>query len=125
LIFEKKSYEERKTRELNKLQSVYDYVQNNRLCRSLQLLEYLGEISDSKCGVCDVCEVKEPAVGHREIMGNIKSELTRSPQTLHGLATNLNTLDPPMVAQVVQEMLDQGEIVYDSLGRLAITDLPV
>lgn len=125
LIFEKKSYEERKKRELNKLQSVYDYVQNNRLCRSLQLLEYLGEISDSKCGVCDVCEVKEPAVGHREIMENIKSELTRSPQTLHGLATNLNTLDPPMVAQVVQEMLDQGEIVYDSLARLAIKDLPV
>ncbi len=125
LVFEKKSYEARKKRELSKLQSVHNYVQNNRLCRSLQLLEYLGEISDNQCGVCDVCEVKRPAIGPREIISDIKSELTRSPQTLNGLAGNLSSLDQHMVAQVVQEMLDQGEIVYDSLGRLAIKDLPV
>jgi ATP-dependent DNA helicase RecQ len=124
LVFEIKSYQERKSRELDKLQSVYNYVQNNRLCRSLQLLEYFGEISDNKCGVCDVCGVK-PATGHQEISSDIKSELTRSPQTLYGLSTNLKNHDPLRVAQVVQEMLDQREVIYDPLGRLQIGDTMV
>jgi len=124
LVFEIKSYQERKSRELDKLQSVYNYVQNNRLCRSLQLLEYFGEISDNKCGVCDVCGVK-PATSHQEISSDIKSELTRSPQTLYGLSTNLKNHDPLRVAQVVQEMLDQREVIYDPLGRLQIGDTMV
>ncbi len=124
LVFEIKSYQERKSRELAKLQSVYNYVQNNRLCRSLQLLEYFGEISDNKCGVCDVCEVKQ-VTGHQEISSDIKSELTRSPQTLYGLSTNLKNHDPLRVAQVVQEMLDQREVIYDPLGRLQIGDTMV
>jgi ATP-dependent DNA helicase RecQ len=125
LVFDSKSYEERKKRELSKLQSVYNYVQNNRLCRSLQLLEYFGEISDDKCGVCNVCNSKEPTTGYKEMVNAIKSELTRSPQTLHGLSVNLKNHDPLRVAQVVQEMLDQGEIMNDSLGRLILADTSI
>ena len=125
LVFDSKSYEERKKRELSKLQSVYNYVQNNRLCRSLQLLEYLGEISDDKCGVCNVCKAMEPTTGYKEMVNAIKNELTRSPQTLHGLSVNLKNHDSLRVAQVMQEMLDQGEIMYDSLGRLILADTSV
>ncbi len=125
LLFDQKSYEEKKKRELSKLQSVYRYLLNDRMCRSLQLLEYFGEISDKNCGVCDVCSLKQPAGGYQEVGDAIKGELAGSPQTLHGLTTKLTNFDSLRVAQVVQEMLDHGEIIYDTLGRLQIGDTMV
>jgi ATP-dependent DNA helicase RecQ len=31
------------------------YIQNNSVCRSIQILEYFDEKSSIKCGICDVC----------------------------------------------------------------------
>ena len=121
LIFEKQSYQERKKREMHKLQAVYKYVQNNRLCRSLQLLEYFGEISDEICGVCDVCAVSE-AVDRDTLLSQIKSELTRSPLTLHGLSSRLIAYDQHTLGNVIQELLELEQVGYDSLGRLTLSD---
>ena len=121
LIFDKKSYRERKQRELNKLNAVYNYIHNNRVCRSLQLLEYFGEISDKKCGICDVCVIPQPA-NQKAVINKIKHELTRSPLTLQGLSKNLATYDQHSLGLVIQELLDLELIAYDSLGRLVLTD---
>jgi len=121
LLFEKKSYQERKKRELDKLQAVYKYIQNNRLCRSLQLLEYFGEISDDICGVCDVCAAPE-SIDRVALISEIKNELTRSPLTLHGLSSKLITCDQHSLGVVIQEMLELEQVVYDSLGRLTLSD---
>jgi ATP-dependent DNA helicase RecQ len=124
LQFDNKSYQRRKQQELAKLKAIYQYVKNHKLCRSIQLLDYLGEISDTKCGVCDVCKDPKPVPDFSAIAKDIKLQLTRTPQTLIGLSGNL-THHPEHVAQTVQQMLDQGEIVYDQLGRLSQLDLSV
>ncbi|MCI2228187.1 RecQ family ATP-dependent DNA helicase [Polaribacter sp. MSW13] len=31
------------------------FIKNNKVCRSIQLLEYFDEHSNIKCGICDVC----------------------------------------------------------------------
>lgn len=38
------------------------FIQNNSVCRSIQILEYFDEKSTKKCGICDVClsEKKHP-----------------------------------------------------------------
>jgi hypothetical protein len=46
------------------------------------LLDYLGEISDTKCGVCDVCKDPKPVPDFSAIAKDIKLQLTRTPQTL-------------------------------------------
>ncbi len=122
LQFDRKTYQERKRSDLGKLNSIYQYVHNHLVCRTLQLLEYFGEYSDKKCGVCDVCKGPIPDPDFKVIRNDIRQELTRTPQTLAALTGNLNRIVPVHVAQVVQLMLEQGEIAYDKLERLAILD---
>ena len=35
------------------------YITNNKVCRSIQILEYFDEISTKNCGICDVCLSKK------------------------------------------------------------------
>ena len=35
------------------------YILNNKVCRSIQILDYFDEISTKKCGICDVCLSKK------------------------------------------------------------------
>ncbi|PQJ78751.1 RecQ family ATP-dependent DNA helicase [Polaribacter porphyrae] len=38
-----------------KLYQFLAYIQNNKICRSIQILTYFDENSTQKCGICDVC----------------------------------------------------------------------
>lgn len=41
--------------------SVLNYINNDDLCKSVQLLSYFGEKETSNCGVCSVCISRKPA----------------------------------------------------------------
>src|SRR5690606_39707150 len=38
--------------------AVIDYINNDRLCKSVQLLSYFGETHLKECGICSVCITK-------------------------------------------------------------------
>ena len=40
---------------LEKAQKLIEFVQNDHICRNIQLSHYFGEKNDLKCGNCDVC----------------------------------------------------------------------
>ena len=40
---------------LRKIQAVIDYIENNSICKSQQLLKYFGETQSKACGNCNVC----------------------------------------------------------------------
>ena len=40
---------------LDKAQKLIEFIQNDHICRNIQLSHYFGEINDIKCGNCDVC----------------------------------------------------------------------
>lgn len=43
------------------VQAVLDYIKNESLCKSMQLLSYFGETNISPCGICSVCtKTKKP-----------------------------------------------------------------
>ncbi|QDO95317.1 RecQ family ATP-dependent DNA helicase [Formosa sediminum] len=39
----------------NQVQSVLDYVSNDTVCKTIQLLQYFGEKDGNPCGICSVC----------------------------------------------------------------------
>jgi len=121
LTFDTRAYKERKERELDKLNSVYQYAGNSKMCRSIQLLEYFGETTDRRCGVCDVCKSPVPDAEYRQIANDIRELLISGPMTLIALSKNLKH-HPTHVAQTVQQMLDRREIAYDELERLVVND---
>ena len=50
------------------------YILNNKVCRSIQILDYFDDISTKKCGICDVCLSKK-RIKKKDISSEILSIL--------------------------------------------------
>lgn len=48
-------YKNRKNDAINRMNAVIEFVNNDKTCRSIQLLRYFGERTNKRCGRCDVC----------------------------------------------------------------------
>ena len=76
LQFPPSVYEERLIQFRQRIQAVITYATNEHVCRSQQLLNYFGERSAHRCGMCDVClsHSKEESVSeprHNDAMEQI------------------------------------------------------
>lgn len=103
----------RKNRDTDKLASVIRYVTENRRCRTLQLLEYFGEYTETECGICDVCVQKrkqqqgtDPDVYRRKI----NQLLENNTISLQELVKKVTVTDEQMVVEILREMADMNEI---------------
>jgi len=50
-----KNIEEQNQLKIEKVTKMLSYIENDTVCRSIQLLNYFGEIQEKECGICDVC----------------------------------------------------------------------
>jgi len=57
-----------------KINSVLAYLENDKICRSKQLLAYFGEQKAKNCGICSVCQ-KQAAPLSRELKNKIYKEI--------------------------------------------------
>jgi ATP-dependent DNA helicase RecQ len=59
------------------------YLNNNKRCRSLQLLAYFGETFEETCGLCDVClkELDFDPGDRLRLKAEILKTLSRGPKT--------------------------------------------
>ncbi|EPR67427.1 RecQ family ATP-dependent DNA helicase [Cyclobacterium qasimii] len=55
LPLNKKRIKERRLQAIGKAQKIIEYAKNNKICRTLQIVNYFGEESDFYCGICDNC----------------------------------------------------------------------
>ncbi len=39
-----------------KLENIINYIENDIICRNIQVLNYFGQVSSNNCGNCDVCK---------------------------------------------------------------------
>ncbi len=54
-------------RKAAQVDSVLKYIENNKTCRSVQLVSYFGETTASNCGVCSVCKTNTLKLSNNEI----------------------------------------------------------
>lgn len=47
--------EQQNSLKYQQVHAVIDYINNDRLCKSVQLLSYFGETHVKDCGICSVC----------------------------------------------------------------------
>ena len=66
IIFTKEHYQFLKSRYIEHIESVINYVENRDKCRSQTILEYFGETDTKPCGKCDVCRRKAKTSFHKK-----------------------------------------------------------
>jgi ATP-dependent DNA helicase RecQ len=116
--------ETRKQQELQKISAVVDYMTHRGRCRTLLLLEYFDEISDSACGVCDICLEKRKQKEYTDFYHlhrkQILEVVSRQEISLQQLVKRIKPRDEKALLETIREMAGTGEIKYSANGHIYI-----
>ena len=115
VILDKSVYEERKEQFQKSINSVINYAQNDRVCRSRQLLYYFGEKKSVDCEQCDVCLSHTHHDDH-DIQEEIKEKLlamVADGERHHVTEVRLLDEDWDMVTKVMKELMDEEQLLMD------------
>ncbi|MES2681056.1 MAG: ATP-dependent DNA helicase RecQ [Bacteroidota bacterium] len=108
------NYFKLKERYLERINSVIDYTNNDKLCRQVQLLIYFNEFNYADCGHCDVCIAKRPK-DFEAVKNRIIQYLSASALTLEELKHKMKSNDETWI-KIFNELVDDGFVVLTSKG---------
>ena len=114
LVIGKEVYDERKRQFTNRIEAIISYATNDQVCRSRQLLSYLGQPHSPACHCCDVCLEKET---DQESDDRIKAALDKilallSDKELHSLDDILQLDIPKRQLDAAIDHLRNEEIIH-------------
>jgi len=114
---------ERRTNSMEKAKSIIDYVRNNKLCRTNQLLYYFGEESEMLCGVCDVCLAKKRAGKKAELREKLRDDIIETLNSglsfsMEGLLSAVGVQNNSIFPELLRELEDEGIIITASDGKI-------
>ena len=115
LEFNPNNYYHLKQRYSERIQSVIDYTENDKLCRQVQLLMYFNEIDYSNCGHCDVC-INNRQKDLEKIKQQITLVLTNNLFSLEQLNFHMKNLNSVSWIKIFNEMIDDGIIKSSGKG---------
>lgn len=122
----KEVYNDRKSDAEKRMQAVIDFVNNEKDCRSVQLLRYFGEDMKRRCGECDVCSSKNKKTltqdEYLEISEIIVNELKENETNIHDIIEILKSYREEKVVTSIKWMLDNNIIKQDEDGILSINN---
>ncbi len=92
--------------------SVLNYIENTKTCRSVQLVSYFGETTASKCGICSVCKAltsKFSKTDMQQLAGQILALLEESELTSREISEKL-TFAETDILKVLRLLMDAEKI---------------
>ena len=95
---------------VDKVKKMLGYIENEKTCRSVQLLKYFGEQQQGVCGICDVCKnitIQETDV--ITIKSGILGLLKLKSATSRDLQEELN-VELGLLIKALQELLEEQSI---------------
>ncbi len=118
-----KRLEERKDLAISKMKAMADFVTATHRCRMQLIQEYFGEETHHECGKCDVCigkRKKENFAETKSLRTEIITLLKTKHYTIEELEKRISPADTELFVDIIRDMVDEGEIEYDSVWRLKI-----
>ena len=100
------------------------YVTTSTRCRTQLLLEYFGEVNDTRCRICDYCLVERKKEREKQQQDMLREQVMALVQTQAWLPKELLRQFEPKHAEavtaVVRELLDLGRLQYQKSGKLEV-----
>lgn len=99
--------EKNRSVKIENLEQMLRYIDNQKQCRSAQLLAYFGEEFDSHCGLCDVCVPKDPLRKQEKVSvkRDIVEVLGSTPLSSDQLAKTIQ-VEKDLIIECLQELLE-------------------
>lgn len=117
-------YRNRKDDANRRVQAVIDFVNNDKECRSVQLLRYFGEDIKKTCNKCDVCSSKNKInineKEYQEISENIVNELRENDSNIYEVLNNNKEYHDEKVIGTLRWMIDNDVIYQDEEGFIRL-----
>ncbi len=122
LSINEKKYLDRKSRFIEKSEAVLRYVSSNHQCRSMILVSYFGEVTQSRCGVCDYCrELNKLELNEMEL-NNFRQKvvdlLQNGPLSIQEVIEQAGMKKQEKALEIISWMVDQLIVKYNSSGQL-------
>ena len=98
------------TTKKEKIASVLSYIDNSKICRSIQLLSYFGERKTVPCGICSVCKASNEVLTKKkanQIYQNIIKLIGNREFSSREITARLD-FEESQVVQVLQLLLEKG-----------------
>ncbi|MBU3026319.1 RecQ family ATP-dependent DNA helicase [Zobellia galactanivorans] len=120
-VFAKKVEEQNRIK-TEKVFQMLDYIKNNKVCRSRQVLGYFGEEDTQDCGVCDVClsKARSDRPDYGRIQKDIAALLQKGPYSSRALIAHTSH-EQKEVLHVLRAMLENGKIQINTKNEYLLT----
>ncbi|HAI44857.1 MAG TPA: RecQ family ATP-dependent DNA helicase [Maribacter sp.] len=112
-----KNIEEQNQLKIAKVDAMLTYIENDTMCRSIELLHYFGEQQEQPCGICDVCVSQSTGntpIVHAKI--KIIQILKEKNAGSRELQYKLNTTQEITIA-AIQELLEDNYITLNNINE--------
>lgn len=104
--------DQQKNKEAN-IESVLYYIENDKQCRSRQLLSYFGEKKSADCGICSVCKAQKKELSRtemKEIYNNVMPLLRSREYSSREITSKINFPEENILE--VLRLLVEKNIIY-------------
>ncbi len=106
------------TRKVNQVQSILKYIENDRICRSVQLLAYFEEEQKDVCGICDVCLAKlKKEIDLKQLQLEILKVLKQESKSSTELALLFKEIDEQSLILALKQLLFTQQLKINSSNR--------
>lgn len=114
LVFNPGNYQKLKDQYQERINSVVNYTNNDKICRQVQLLMYFNEFNYTNCGHCDVCISLRPK-DFEEIKNKITDLLKNKKLSLEELKHSMRQHNDETWIRAFNELIDDGIIIEEEL----------
>lgn len=112
LKLSKSSYENKKSHELGKLNSILNLLEEKENCIQSRILTYFEEQNNITCGVCHICRLNSK-LSPSDLKWKVKELIESNEFTLHALIQYFDPVDKKTISKILHRMEDGEEILID------------
>ena len=117
----KENYYDRKKDAEERVKAVVGFVNNDRECRSVQLLRYFNEKTKKTCGRCDVCQ-RQAVVPYDSIEEKLRTVMGEEELPVKEVLSRCDEFDESQVLDAIRFLVDNGVLQVEDDGMVKRKD---